>query len=72
MEAYSDRPRIYSDPAVIRVGEPLVICEGEFDAMLLGQQLPEASVVTLGSAIRPDRPGRAHQDAVIPSLVRRS
>ena len=49
-EAYSDRPRIYPDPAVIRIGEPLVICEGEFDAMLLGQQLPEASVITLGSA----------------------
>jgi len=49
-EAYSDRPRIYPDPAVIRIGEPLVICEGEFDAMLLGQLLPEASVITLGSA----------------------
>ena len=49
-EAYSDRPLIYPDPAVIRVGESLIICEGEFDAMLLGQQLPEASVITLGSA----------------------
>jgi len=49
-EAYADRPRIYPDPAVIRVGEPLVITEGEFDCLLLAQQLPEASVVTLGSA----------------------
>lgn len=49
-EAYSDRPLIYPFPAVIRVGEPLIIAEGEFDTMLLGQQLPEASVITLGSA----------------------
>ena len=34
-EAYSDRPLIYPDPAVIRPGKPLIICEGEFDAMLL-------------------------------------
>jgi len=49
-EAYSDRPTIYPSPAVIRVGEPLIIAEGEFDALLLGQQLPEAGVITLGSA----------------------
>jgi len=49
-EAYSDRPLIFPDPAAIRPGKPLIICEGEFDAMLLGQQLPEASVITLGSA----------------------
>ena len=49
-EAYSDRPLIYPDPAVIRPGWPLIICEGEFDCMLLAQQLPEASVITLGSA----------------------
>jgi DNA primase len=49
-EAYSDRPRIFPDRAVIRPGKPLIICEGEFDALLLAQQLPEASVITLGSA----------------------
>jgi len=48
--AYSYRASIYPAPAVIRVGEPLIIAEGEFDAILLGQQLPEASVITLGSA----------------------
>jgi len=47
--AYSYRASIYPSPAVIRVGEPLIIAEGEFDAVLLGQQLPEASVITLGS-----------------------
>jgi hypothetical protein len=41
---------MFPDPAVIRPGVPLVVCEGEFDAMLLAQQLPEASVITLGSA----------------------
>jgi len=49
-EAYSDRPLIYPDPAVIRPGKPLIVSEGEFDCLLLGQQLPEASVITLGSA----------------------
>ncbi len=49
-EAYSDRPLIYPDPAVIRPGKLLIVCEGEFDCMLLAQQLPEASVITLGSA----------------------
>jgi len=49
-EAFHDRPLIYPDPAVIRPGKPLIVCEGEFDCLLLAQQLPEASVVTLGSA----------------------
>jgi hypothetical protein len=48
--AFSDRPLIFPDPAVIRPGLPLIVCEGEFDCLLLAQQLPEASVVTLGSA----------------------
>jgi DNA primase len=50
LQAYSDRPLIYPDPAAIRPGKPLIICEGEFDCLLLGQHLPEASVITLGSA----------------------
>jgi DNA primase len=49
-EAYSDRPLIFPDPAAVRPGKPLIVCEGEFDCLLLGQQLPEASVITLGSA----------------------
>jgi DNA primase len=49
-EAYSDRPLIFPDPAAIRPGKPLIVCEGEFDCLLLTQQLPEASVITLGSA----------------------
>jgi hypothetical protein len=49
-QAYSDRPLIYPDPAAIWPGKPLIICEGEFDCLLLGQELPEASVITLGSA----------------------
>ncbi len=49
-EAFRDRPLIYRDPAIIRIGEPLIVCEGEFEQMLLSQELPEASVITLGSA----------------------
>lgn len=49
-EAFSDRPLIFPDPAAINSGKPLIIAEGEFDCLLLAQQLPEASVITLGSA----------------------
>ena len=50
-EAFRDRPRVYPDPAVIEPGRPLVICEGELDALLLAQALGDlAVVVTLGSA----------------------
>ena len=42
---------IYPGPEVIRPGRPLIIVEGEFDALLLGQELGDmAPVVTLGSA----------------------
>jgi hypothetical protein len=51
VEAYRDRPGIYPDPAVIEPGRPLVVCEGEFDCLLLAQALGEqASVLSLGSA----------------------
>jgi hypothetical protein len=51
VEAFRDRPRIYPGPEAIRTGKPLIIAEGEFDALLLGQELGElAAVVTLGSA----------------------
>jgi hypothetical protein len=49
IEAFRDRPLLYPDPSVIKVGEPLIIGEGEFDAMLLGQELLGANVITLGS-----------------------
>jgi hypothetical protein len=44
-------PGIYPGRRVIRPGCPLLITEGEFDALLLGQELADlAAVVTLGSA----------------------
>jgi len=50
-ETYRARPGIFPDPAVIKPGCPLVIVEGELDALLLGQELHDlAAVVTLGSA----------------------
>lgn len=54
--AGSRRGGIYPGSASIRPGKPLIIVEGEFDALLLGQELEGvASVVTLGSAsARPD------------------
>jgi hypothetical protein len=55
-ETFRDRPSLYPGRLAIRTGRPLVIVEGEFDALLLGQELAElAAVVTLGSASgRPD------------------
>ncbi len=55
-EVFRDRPGLYPGPEAIRPGGPLVITEGEFDALLLGQDLGDrAAVVTLGSASgRPD------------------
>ncbi len=51
VEAHRDRPGIYPTPAAIQPGKLLVIVEGEFDALLLGQALGDlAAVVTLGSA----------------------
>jgi DNA primase len=56
VEAYRDRPTIYPGTDAIEPGRPLVIVEGELDALLLGQELRDlAAVVTLGSASsRPD------------------
>jgi hypothetical protein len=51
IEAFGERPRIYPGPGGIRRDAPLIVTEGEFDALLLGQELGElAAVVTLGSA----------------------
>ena len=52
-EAYRDPARVvcYPSPETIRPGRPLVMPEGEFDALALGEALGElAAVVTLGSA----------------------
>jgi hypothetical protein len=53
VEAFRDPARLvcYPGPEAIRPGCPLVIVEGEFDALALGEALGElAAVVTLGSA----------------------
>ncbi len=53
-EAFRDRSQhlgLYPGPGVIRAGRPLIITEGEFDPLLLGQELAELfAVATLGSA----------------------
>ncbi len=53
-EVYRDRDRhlgLYPGPGAILAGRPLIIVEGEFDCLLLGQALADlAGVVTLGSA----------------------
>jgi hypothetical protein len=49
LEGFRDRPSFYPDRRVIQPGQPLVIVEGEFDCLLLGQELDGlASVTTLG------------------------
>ncbi|HZW31207.1 MAG TPA: CHC2 zinc finger domain-containing protein, partial [Isosphaeraceae bacterium] len=51
VEAFRDGPRLYPAPSVVRPGMPLIVTEGEFDALLLAQELEgSAAVVTLGSA----------------------
>jgi len=51
IEAFRDRPSLHPSPAVVKPGLPLIVCEGEFDALLLAQELGDvAAVVTLGSA----------------------
>jgi hypothetical protein len=51
LEVYRHRPAIYPSPSVVRPARPIVIVEGELDALLLGQILADrASVITLGSA----------------------
>lgn len=65
IEAFRDRPALYTSPGAIRPGTPLIAVEGELDAILLGQELGDlASVVTTGSASSPLDP------AMLPSLLR--
>lgn len=70
-EAFRDRPGIFPDPAVIEPGAPLVIVEGEFDALLLRQELRDlAAVVTLGSASsRPNLAARSEMLAAFPWYI---
>lgn len=52
-EAYRDPSRLacYPGPEAIRPGRPLILTEGEFDALALGEALEDlAAVVTLGGA----------------------
>jgi CHC2 zinc finger/Toprim-like len=68
-EAFRDRPGLYPAPASVRPGKPLVICEGEFDALLLAQELADfgAGVVTLGAAS--NHPAGAVLDLMLSSPV---
>jgi len=53
LEAFRAPARLvcYPSPATIRPGRPVVVTEGELDALVLGQELADlAAVVTLGSA----------------------
>jgi len=60
----SRRGGIYPSRGVIAAGLPLVLVEGEFDALLLGQELAGlASVVTLGTA--GDKPKPAALNAML-------
>ena len=38
-EAFRDGPLLFPDPRVIRPGQPLIVVEGEFDCLLLAQEL---------------------------------
>jgi hypothetical protein len=60
IEAFRDRPAVYPSLETIRPGASLIVTEGEFDALLLGQELAGlASVVTTGSSSsRPDESAR--------------
>ena len=67
-EAFRDRPAIYPAPSMVQPGRPLVICEGEFDALLLGQQIGDlVQVITLGSAS--NRPAGPALDAMLAAPV---
>jgi hypothetical protein len=59
-QAFADRPGIYPGVEAIRLDRPLIAVEGEFDALLLAQELGGlASVITPGSAAsRPDADAR--------------
>jgi hypothetical protein len=68
-EAYRNNPAIFPGPSSLRPGKPLILCEGEFDCLLLRQELVEhgVSIVTLGSASC--RVNQAIQDRMLASPV---
>ena len=72
VEAFRDRPRIYPGPMPSEPGRPLVIPEGEFDALLLGQS-PRGPGRRRdpGFGIEPARPRYHSGDAGRPRLVHR-
>lgn len=49
-EAYRNGPTLYPDPDAVEPGRPVILCEGELDALLLCQELDGAAVGTLGGA----------------------
>ncbi len=50
-QAFRDRVSTFPVTSLATIGQPLIVTEGEFDALLLGQELAGlATVVTLGSA----------------------
>jgi DNA primase len=60
MEVFRKEPTVFPSPRAIIPGRQLIIVEGEFDAILLGQELGDlANVVTLGSASN-----RLHSDII--------
>jgi DNA primase len=66
---FRDNPVAYPSPAVVVPGLPLVVVEGEFDALLLGQELAGlAAVVTTGSAAGPPGPALLEAAAVAPAI----
>ncbi|WP_337177678.1 CHC2 zinc finger domain-containing protein [Paludisphaera sp.] len=57
-EVFRDRPVAFPSLDAIRPGLPLIVCEGEFDAVLLNQEVGDmAAVVTVGSASTALTPG---------------
>ena len=67
-EVFRDPARLvcYPGPEVIEPGRPLVVTEGELDALLLGQELRDlAAVVTIGSASA--RPAPAILGSLLPA-----
>ena len=70
-EGFRDRPGLYPGPAFVEAGRPLIYTEGEFDCLLLHQELHDlAAVVTLGSASsRPELRTRAEMLAASVWLI---
>lgn len=70
-ELFRDSPTLYPGRRVIRPGLPLIVAEGELDALLLGQELEGlAPVVTLGSAsARPEAAILGHMLGAHPWLI---